>query len=102
MPGQDLDPCVQLLEHAAAYRTYDLLPRFPAASRDIALLVADDDAHAAVAACGDAHGRLDVVVNAGATCVIQPGGSMRDDEVIAAANERGVAMVYSGVRHFRH
>ena len=45
---------------------------------------------------------LDVVVDAGATCVIQPGGSMRDDEVVAAANERGVAMVYTGVRHFRH
>jgi phosphoribosylaminoimidazolecarboxamide formyltransferase/IMP cyclohydrolase len=45
---------------------------------------------------------LDVVVDAGATCVIQPGGSMRDDEVINAANERGVAMVFSGVRHFRH
>ena len=45
---------------------------------------------------------LDVVVDAGATCVIHPGGSMRDDEVIAAANERGVAMVFSGVRHFRH
>ena len=45
---------------------------------------------------------LDVVVDAGATCVIQPGGSMRDDEVIAAANERGVAMVLTGVRHFRH
>ena len=45
---------------------------------------------------------LDVVVDAGANCVIQPGGSMRDDEVIAAANERGVAMVFSGVRHFRH
>ncbi len=45
---------------------------------------------------------LDVVVDAGATCVIQPGGSVRDDEVIAAANERGVAMVFSGVRHFRH
>ena len=45
---------------------------------------------------------LDVVVDAGATCIIQPGGSMRDDEVIAAANERGVAMVFSGVRHFRH
>ena len=45
---------------------------------------------------------LDVVVDAGATCIIQPGGSLRDDEVIAAANERGVAMVYSGVRHFRH
>ncbi|WP_299795586.1 bifunctional phosphoribosylaminoimidazolecarboxamide formyltransferase/IMP cyclohydrolase [Ramlibacter sp.] len=45
---------------------------------------------------------LDVVVDAGATCIIQPGGSMRDPEVIAAANERGVAMVFSGVRHFRH
>ena len=45
---------------------------------------------------------LDVVVDAGAVCVIQPGGSMRDDEVIAAANERGIAMVFTGVRHFRH
>ncbi len=45
---------------------------------------------------------LDVVVDAGASCIIQPGGSMRDEEVIAAANERGVAMVFSGVRHFRH
>ncbi len=45
---------------------------------------------------------LDVVVDAGARCVIQPGGSMRDGEVIAAADERGVAMVFSGVRHFRH
>jgi len=45
---------------------------------------------------------LDVVVDAGAACVIQPGGSMRDQEVIDAANERGVAMVFSGVRHFRH
>ncbi len=45
---------------------------------------------------------LDVVVDAGATCVIQPGGSLRDPEVIDAANERGVAMVFSGVRHFRH
>jgi phosphoribosylaminoimidazolecarboxamide formyltransferase/IMP cyclohydrolase len=45
---------------------------------------------------------LDVVVDAGANCVIQPGGSMRDAEVIAAADERGVAMVFSGVRHFRH
>lgn len=45
---------------------------------------------------------LDVVVNAGATCVIQPGGSMRDAEVIAAADEHGVVMVFTGVRHFRH
>jgi len=45
---------------------------------------------------------LDVVIDAGAACVIQPGGSMRDDQVIAAANERGIAMVFTGVRHFRH
>ncbi len=45
---------------------------------------------------------LDVVVDAGATCVAQPGGSMRDQEVIDAANERGIAMVFTGVRHFRH
>jgi len=45
---------------------------------------------------------LDVVVDAGAACVIQPGGSMRDDEVIAAADERGIAMVFTGIRHFRH
>ena len=45
---------------------------------------------------------LDVVIDEGASCVIQPGGSMRDAEVIAAANERGVAMVFTGTRHFRH
>ncbi len=45
---------------------------------------------------------LDVVVDAGAACVIQPGGSLRDAEVIAAADERGVAMVFTGTRHFRH
>jgi phosphoribosylaminoimidazolecarboxamide formyltransferase/IMP cyclohydrolase len=45
---------------------------------------------------------LDVVVDAGATCVIQPGGSMRDQEVIDAADERGVVMLYTGARHFRH
>ncbi|HEY4067692.1 MAG TPA: bifunctional phosphoribosylaminoimidazolecarboxamide formyltransferase/IMP cyclohydrolase [Burkholderiaceae bacterium] len=45
---------------------------------------------------------LDVVIDAGASCVIQPGGSMRDDEVVNAANERGIVMVLTGVRHFRH
>lgn len=45
---------------------------------------------------------LDVVVDAGASCVIQPGGSMRDEEVIAAADERNIVMVLTGVRHFRH
>ncbi|MBC7803890.1 MAG: bifunctional phosphoribosylaminoimidazolecarboxamide formyltransferase/IMP cyclohydrolase, partial [Candidatus Parcubacteria bacterium] len=45
---------------------------------------------------------LDAVIDAGAAAVIQPGGSVRDDEVIAAADERGIAMVLTGVRHFRH
>jgi phosphoribosylaminoimidazolecarboxamide formyltransferase/IMP cyclohydrolase len=45
---------------------------------------------------------LEVVANAGATAVIQPGGSVRDNEVIEAANRLGVAMVFTGVRHFRH
>ena len=45
---------------------------------------------------------LDVVVSAGATAVVQPGGSMRDQEVIDAADEQGVLMAFTGVRHFRH
>ena len=45
---------------------------------------------------------LELIANAGATAVIQPGGSMRDNEVIEAANRLGVAMVFTGVRHFRH
>jgi phosphoribosylaminoimidazolecarboxamide formyltransferase/IMP cyclohydrolase len=45
---------------------------------------------------------LDVVARAGATAAIQPGGSLRDDEVVAAADEHGMAMVLTGLRHFRH
>ncbi|MBM4259993.1 MAG: bifunctional phosphoribosylaminoimidazolecarboxamide formyltransferase/IMP cyclohydrolase [Deltaproteobacteria bacterium] len=45
---------------------------------------------------------LDEAANAGAKAVIQPGGSIKDEEVIAAANEHGVAMVFTGMRHFRH
>ncbi len=45
---------------------------------------------------------IDVLAEAGAKAVIQPGGSMRDDEVIAAADEHGIAMVFTGFRHFRH
>jgi len=45
---------------------------------------------------------VDALAEAGATAVIQPGGSIRDQEVIAAANEHGIAMVFTGVRHFRH
>jgi phosphoribosylaminoimidazolecarboxamide formyltransferase / IMP cyclohydrolase len=45
---------------------------------------------------------VDVLAEAGANCVIQPGGSVRDEEVIAAADEHGLAMVLTGIRHFRH
>ena len=45
---------------------------------------------------------IDVVADAGVTAVVQPGGSVRDDEAIAAADERGIAMVFTGERHFRH
>jgi phosphoribosylaminoimidazolecarboxamide formyltransferase/IMP cyclohydrolase len=45
---------------------------------------------------------IDAAADAGIRCVIQPGGSMRDDEVIAAANEHGMAMIFTGMRHFRH
>jgi len=45
---------------------------------------------------------LDSAADVGITAVIQPGGSMRDDEVIAAANEHNIAMVFTGMRHFRH
>ena len=45
---------------------------------------------------------IDAAAAAGITAVIQPGGSMRDQEVINAANEHGIAMVFTGMRHFRH
>ncbi|MGZ8261788.1 MAG: bifunctional phosphoribosylaminoimidazolecarboxamide formyltransferase/IMP cyclohydrolase, partial [Methylotenera sp.] len=45
---------------------------------------------------------IDVLAEAGASCVIHPGGSMRDEEVIAAADEHGLVMVVTGIRHFRH
>jgi phosphoribosylaminoimidazolecarboxamide formyltransferase/IMP cyclohydrolase len=45
---------------------------------------------------------LQVIAEAGARAVIQPGGSLRDDEVIAAADAASLAMVFTGMRHFRH
>jgi phosphoribosylaminoimidazolecarboxamide formyltransferase / IMP cyclohydrolase len=42
------------------------------------------------------------IAEAGAACVIQPGGSIRDNEVIAAADEAGLSMAFTGMRHFRH
>ena len=45
---------------------------------------------------------IDVAARAGVTSIVQPGGSMRDEEVIRAANEHGIAMVFTEIRHFRH
>jgi len=45
---------------------------------------------------------IDAAAETGISAIIQPGGSMRDDEVIQAANEHGLAMVFTGMRHFRH
>jgi phosphoribosylaminoimidazolecarboxamide formyltransferase/IMP cyclohydrolase len=45
---------------------------------------------------------LDAIAKAGATAVVQPGGSVKDGEVIAAADQQGIAMVFTGRRHFRH
>ena len=62
---------------------------------DVALTVVGPEAPLAA-------GVVDVVAAAGATAIIQPGGSLRDEEVIAAADEHGMAMVFTGFRHFRH
>ena len=48
-----------------------------------------------------ADGLLEII-NCGATSIIQPGGSVRDEEVIAAADEKNVSMVFTGIRHFKH
>ena len=50
----------------------------------------------------DRRDGIDTAAQAGITAVIQPGGSMRDDDVIQAANEHNMAMVFTGMRHFRH
>ena len=74
-------------------------------SARIAVEQAGEKARGAVAA-SDAffpfRDGFDVLAQAGVTAVIQPGGSIRDEEVIAAADEQGVAMVFTGHRHFRH
>ena len=45
---------------------------------------------------------IDLMAGKGIACVIQPGGSIRDDEVIAACDKAGIAMVFTGMRHFKH
>ena len=64
-------------------------------------LTAEDLKELGVAGVGHRR-QLVVAIAAGATAVIQPGGSIRDAEVIAAADAAGVAMVFTGMRHFRH
>jgi phosphoribosylaminoimidazolecarboxamide formyltransferase/IMP cyclohydrolase len=75
-------------------------------SAKIAMLKAPEGSLKGSVAASDAffpfRDGLDVLANAGATAVVQPGGSMRDGEVIAAADEHGIAMVFTGRRHFRH
>jgi phosphoribosylaminoimidazolecarboxamide formyltransferase/IMP cyclohydrolase len=72
----------------------------------LAALKAGDRSLAGSVAASDAffpfRDGLDAVADAGATAVVQPGGSARDAEVVAAADERGLAMVFTGRRHFRH
>jgi phosphoribosylaminoimidazolecarboxamide formyltransferase/IMP cyclohydrolase len=72
----------------------------------VAVMKAAGDGLAGSVAASDAffpfRDGLDAVAAAGATAVVQPGGSLRDTEVIAAADERGLAMVFTGKRHFRH
>ena len=76
-----------------------------------ALIAASNAGHAGLEVAGavmasDAffpfRGGIDKAYERGIKAVIQPGGSIRDDEIIAAANEAGIAMVFTGVRHFRH
>ena len=74
-------------------------------SARIAVEQAGEEAKGAVAA-SDAffpfRDGLDALAEAGVTAVIEPGGSIRDEEVIAAADEHGIALVFTGHRHFRH
>ena len=74
-------------------------------SVELALKLAGDAAQGGVVA-SDAFfpfaDGLEMALNGGVTAAVQPGGSVRDDEVIAAANNAGAAMVFTGIRHFRH
>ena len=74
-------------------------------SAEIALKQADEAARGAVMS-SDAlfpfRDTVDAAAKAGITAIIQPGGSMRDEESIAAADEHGIAMIFTGMRHFKH
>ena len=97
-PGQRL--------RAVLFVAWKQAHHLPPVGKPIELVVADHLNKADVAAARarewiDRDG-VDVVAEAGAKAIIQPGGSIRDEEVVAAADEHGIAMVYTGVRHFRH
>jgi phosphoribosylaminoimidazolecarboxamide formyltransferase/IMP cyclohydrolase len=72
----------------------------------VAVMKASADALRGTVAASDAffpfRDGLDAIADTGAVAIVQPGGSMRDADVIAAADERGIAMVFTGRRHFRH
>jgi phosphoribosylaminoimidazolecarboxamide formyltransferase/IMP cyclohydrolase len=73
---------------------------------EVAVMKAEPNGLAGSVAASDAffpfRDGMDALAAAGATAAVQPGGSVRDAEVIAAADEHGLAMVFTGIRHFRH
>ncbi len=85
----------------AALKAREAVQAAEAAGRDASALGTAGSVVASDAFFPFADGLL-AAVEAGATAVIQPGGSMRDKEVIAAADQAGIAMVFTGMRHFRH
>ncbi len=85
----------------AALKAREAAQAAEAAGRDASALGTAGSVVASDAFFPFADGLL-AAIEAGATAVIQPGGSVRDDEVIAAADAAGVAMVFTGMRHFRH
>ena len=85
----------------AAMKASKAVAAAQAAGRDASALGTADSVVASDAFFPFADGLI-TAVEAGATAVIQPGGSVRDKEVITAADRAGIAMVFTGMRHFRH
>ena len=79
-----------------------LLASFAVAARGSAVAIGGQDCHAEASGAHTGDVAAEMLRDAGATAVIQPGGSLRDPEVIAAADAAGIAMVFTGMRHFRH